>query len=90
MGEIVLSRARNYAKLRHVSNRAVDKHPAIIVVCFFERCPAVEFARDEGLLTALRSGGHSFAGFVLMEIQRAQSHMLSLTRRDRRRALARY
>jgi hypothetical protein len=33
MGEIVLSRARSYAKLRRVSNRAVDKHPAIIVRC---------------------------------------------------------
>jgi hypothetical protein len=64
MGEIVLSRDRSYAKLRRVSNHAVDKHPAIIVRCASPKDVqlAVEFARDEGLLTAIRSGGHSFAG----------------------------
>jgi hypothetical protein len=41
---------------------------------------AAEFARDEGLLTAVRAGGHSFAGLLLIEILRAQSHILSLTR----------
>src|SRR5271167_1630313 len=64
MGEIVLSRDRSYAKLRRVSNHAVDKHPAIIVRCASPKDVqlAVEFARDKGLLTAVRSGGHSFAG----------------------------
>ena len=63
-GEIVLPRDRSYAKLRRVSNHAVDKHPAIIVRCATPKDVqlAVEFARDRSLLTAVRSGGHSFAG----------------------------
>ena len=63
-GEIVLPRDRSYAKLRRVSNHAVDKHPAIIVRCASPKDVqlAVDFARDESLLTAVRSGGHSFAG----------------------------
>jgi FAD binding domain-containing protein/berberine-like enzyme len=63
-GEIVLPRDRSYAKLRRVSNHAVNRHPAIIVRCATLKDVqlAVEVARDVGLLTAVRSGGHSFAG----------------------------
>ena len=63
-GEVVLPRDRNYGKLRRVSNQAVNKHPAIIVRCADRKDVqlAVKFARDKGLLTAVRSGGHSFAG----------------------------
>ena len=63
-GEVVLPRDRSYGKLRRVSNHAVNKHPAIIVRCADGKDVqlAVEFARDKGLLTAVRSGGHSFAG----------------------------
>jgi FAD binding domain-containing protein/berberine-like enzyme len=63
-GEVVLPHDRSYGKLRRVSNHAVDKHPAIIVRCVNRKDVqlAVEFARDRGLITAVRSGGHSFAG----------------------------
>ena len=63
-GEVVLPRDRSYGKLRRVNNHAVNKHPAIIVRCADRKDVqlAVEFARDKGLLTAVRSGGHSFAG----------------------------
>src|SRR6204780_2019141 len=63
-GRDVLPRDRSYAKLRRVSNHAVDRHPAIIVRCASPKDVqlAVDFARDKGLLTAVRSGGHSFAG----------------------------
>jgi FAD binding domain-containing protein/berberine-like enzyme len=63
-GRVVLPRDRSYAKLRRVSNHAVDRHPAIIVRCASPKDVqlAVDFARDKGLLTAVRSGGHSFAG----------------------------
>jgi FAD/FMN-containing dehydrogenase len=63
-GEVVLPRDRTYGSLRRVRNRAVDQHPAIIVRCSNQSDVqhAVEFARHEGLLTAIRSGGHSFAG----------------------------
>jgi hypothetical protein len=63
-GEVVLPRDRSYGKLRHVKNQAVNKRPAVIVRCAnpSDVQLAVEFARDKGLLTAVRSGGHSFAG----------------------------
>jgi FAD binding domain/Berberine and berberine like len=63
-GEVVLPHDRRYGKLRRVNNRAVNMHPAIIVRCANAEDVrlAVEFARDKGLLTAVRSGGHSFAG----------------------------
>src|SRR5579862_6157109 len=63
-GEVVLPDDRRYGKLRRVSNRAVNMHPAIIVRCANAEDVrlAVEFAHDKGLLTAVRSGGHSFAG----------------------------
>jgi len=63
-GEVVLPGDRSYGKLRRVSNHAVNKYPAIIVRCADGKDVqlAVEFARDKSLLTAVRSGGHSFAG----------------------------
>ena len=63
-GEVVLPHDRRYGKLRRVRNRAVNMHPAIIVRCANAEDVrlSVEFARDKGLLTAVRSGGHSFAG----------------------------
>ena len=68
-GELVLPRDRSYGKLRRVNNRAVNKHPAIIVRCATRKDVqlAVEFARDKDLLTAVRSGGHSFAGHGVCE-----------------------
>jgi hypothetical protein len=63
-GKVVLPNDRSYRKLRRVSNRAVNKYPAIIVRCANPKDVqlAVEFAREKDLLTAVRSGGHSFAG----------------------------
>jgi FAD binding domain/Berberine and berberine like len=63
-GEVVLPGDRSYEKLRRVSNQAVNKHPAIIARCADRKDVqlAVKFAHDKGLLTAVRSGGHSFAG----------------------------
>jgi hypothetical protein len=63
-GAVVLPLDRSYGQLRRVRNLAVNKHPAIIVRCADRKDVqlAVEFGRDKGLLTAVRSGGHSFAG----------------------------
>jgi FAD binding domain len=63
-GAVVQPGDRDYAVLRRVNNRGVNKHPAIIVRCAnsgdVQR--AVKFARNQDLLTAVRSGNHSFAG----------------------------
>jgi hypothetical protein len=63
-GDVVLPDDRSYAKLRRVNNRAVNAHPAIIVRCANRKDVqlAIGFARENRLLTAVRSGGHSFAG----------------------------
>jgi hypothetical protein len=63
-GEIVSPGDRGYVKLRRVNNHAVNAHPALIVRCADRKDVqlAIAFARDKGLLTAVRSGGHSFAG----------------------------
>src|SRR3984957_6172721 len=63
-GEIVLPSDSRYSKLRQVRNHPVNLHPAIIVRCANREDVqrAVEFARHHGLPTAIRAGGHSFAG----------------------------
>src|SRR5580692_7521339 len=64
-GQVVLPQERTYGALRKVKNRAVNKRPAIIVRCANRNDVqlAVDFARHNDLLTAVRSGGHSFAGY---------------------------
>src|SRR5258705_5870315 len=63
-GEIILPDDARYQKARRVWNHAVDKHPAMIARCAGadDVRRAIEFARINDLLTAVRSGGHSFAG----------------------------
>ena len=64
-GQVVLPHDRTYGALRKVKNRTVNKRPAIIVRCANRKDVqlAVDFACHHGLLTAVRSGGHSFAGY---------------------------
>jgi hypothetical protein len=63
-GEIILPDDAGYEKARRVWNHAVDLRPAIIARCAGpdDVRHAVEFAREQNLLVAIRSGGHSFAG----------------------------
>jgi len=64
-GNVIVPGNSHYGKARRVWNYAVNRRPALIVRCANEAdviC-AVEFARQNRLLTAVRSGGHSFAGF---------------------------
>lgn len=63
-GEVILPGDRLYHSARRVWNRAVNLQPAIIARCAnnVDVVRAVEFAREHELLTAIRSGGHSFAG----------------------------
>jgi len=63
-GEIILPDDARYPKARRVWNHAVDKRPAMIARCagVDDVRRAIEFARANELLIAVRSGGHSFAG----------------------------
>lgn len=64
-GEILLPGDEGYDKARRVWNGMIDKHPAIIVRCLDagDIVRAVNFARNESLLVAVRGGGHNIAGF---------------------------
>jgi hypothetical protein len=63
-GEVILPGDQQYGMARRVWNHAVSRRPAIIARCANERdvVRSVEFAGRHELLTAVRSGGHSFAG----------------------------
>jgi FAD/FMN-containing dehydrogenase len=54
-----------YDEARQVYNGMIDKHPALIVRCTDagDVITAVNFARENGLLLAIRSGGHNGPGF---------------------------
>lgn len=54
----------DYDKARKVYNGMIDKHPAFIARCanVADVIEAVNFARENQLVTAIRSGGHNGAG----------------------------
>ncbi len=54
----------NYDEARAVYNAMIDKRPALIARCASTEdiVKVVSFARDNGLLLAIRSGGHNGAG----------------------------
>lgn len=63
-GEIVLPDDADYDDARAIWNGIINKNPAIIAYCSGTadvQC-AVNFARDNDLLVAVRSGGHNVAG----------------------------
>jgi FAD/FMN-containing dehydrogenase len=68
-GNVIIPGDHHYGRARRVWNHAVNCHPAIIARCANTEdvVRAVEFARDRGLPTAIRSGGHSFAGHGVCE-----------------------
>jgi len=53
-----------YDDAREIFNVMHDKHPALVARCGStdDVVAAVDFARRNGLLVAVRSGGHSVAG----------------------------
>ena len=63
-GEILLSGHPGYDSARKIWNGMHDKHPALIARCVNDDDVrhAVTFARERGLLTAVRGGGHSWPG----------------------------
>jgi FAD/FMN-containing dehydrogenase len=64
-GEIVLPSDPVYDSARAVWNGMIDRRPALIVrpTSSAEVVEAVRFAREQELLIAVRSGGHSIPGF---------------------------
>ena len=63
-GALVCRGDPGYDVARAVWNGMIDRRPALIAYCASRRdvIEAVEFARTTGILTAVRSGGHSIVG----------------------------
>ena len=63
-GPVMLSGHPEYDSARMIWNGMHDKRPALIARCLStdDVVQAVNFARDHGLLTAVRGGGHSWPG----------------------------
>ena len=63
-GDVLLAGHPDYDSARRVWNGMFDRHPALIARCTgaSDVRHAVNFAREHGLLTAVRGGGHSVPG----------------------------
>jgi FAD/FMN-containing dehydrogenase len=63
-GEVLLPGDAAYEEARKIWNAMIDKRPALIARCAAtaDVVRAVNFARDNGLLLAVRGGGHNIAG----------------------------
>jgi len=63
-GRLLLPGHEAYDDARRVINGSIDKHPALIAQCVgsADVSSAVNFARAENLLVAVKGGGHSFSG----------------------------
>lgn len=64
LGQVIRPDDPAYEEQRRVWNGSIDRTPALIARCATEGDirTAVQFAREHELLTAVRSGGHSFPG----------------------------
>ncbi len=63
-GDLLLPGNEAYEAARMVLNPSIDKHPALIVqpTGAADVSSAVQYARQENLLVAVKCGGHSMAG----------------------------
>lgn len=63
-GRLITPSDEGYDKARAVYNAMIDKRPALIAQCVdvADVIAAVNFARDTGLLVAIRGGGHNGPG----------------------------
>lgn len=68
-GEVLLPSDDGYESARKIWNATIDKHPALIVRCTTtsDVVRAVNFARDNSLLLAVRGGGHNIAGNAMCD-----------------------
>jgi FAD/FMN-containing dehydrogenase len=68
-GEIFLPGDPAYEDARKIWNATIDKRPALIARCSTTQdvVRAVNFARDNGILLAVRGGGHNIAGNAMCD-----------------------
>ena len=68
-GEVLLPSDGAYEGARQIWNAMIDKRPAVIARCATtaDVVRGVNFARDNGLVLAVRGGGHNIAGNALCD-----------------------
>jgi FAD/FMN-containing dehydrogenase len=68
-GDILLPGGEAYESARRIWNAMIDKRPAVIARCATtsDVVRAVKFARDNGLVLAVRGGGHNIAGNAMCD-----------------------
>lgn len=68
-GPVIGPQDPEYRTARTIYNAMIDKRPAAVVRCSdtADVMAAVDFVRDEGLVLAVRGGGHSGAGLCLAD-----------------------
>jgi len=68
-GQVLLPGDGEYENARKIWNGMIDKRPAIIARCTStaDVVRAVNFARDNSLLLAIRGGGHNIAGNAMCD-----------------------
>src|SRR5215475_10420445 len=68
-GEVIRPGDASYDSARAIWNAMIDKRPALIARCTStaDVVRAVNFARDNRLVLAVRGGGHNIAGSALCD-----------------------
>ena len=68
-GAVLTGGEEGYDAARSVWNAMIDRRPAVIVRCtgVADVLAAVDFARETGLVLAVRGGGHNIAGSAVCE-----------------------
>jgi FAD/FMN-containing dehydrogenase len=68
-GQLLTSDDAGYEELRKVWNAMIDRRPGLIARCTgtADVVQAVRFARQHGLLSSVRGGGHNIAGLAVCE-----------------------
>jgi FAD/FMN-containing dehydrogenase len=68
-GELLTPADDGYEEARKIWNGSIDRGPALIARCagVADVMAAVRFARDAGLVVAVRGGGHSFPGYSVCD-----------------------
>jgi FAD binding domain/Berberine and berberine like len=68
-GTVIRPDDEEYDAARHIWNASIDKHPGLIARCsgLADVIAAVRFARENGLVVAIRGGGHNVGGRALCD-----------------------
>ena len=68
-GDLILSADAGYDDARSVWNAMIDRRPALIARCLgvADVVACVNFAREHGLILAIKGGGHNISGLAVCE-----------------------